>query len=86
MRSAWNEFVSKIFKEGKQKNPSYQFKDALKDASKRKSEMGQTSTISTPMPMSSKGKKVMKVMKGTKHKKSHKKGSKKSRTKKNKKH
>jgi formate-dependent phosphoribosylglycinamide formyltransferase (GAR transformylase) len=83
MRSAWNEFVSKIFKEGKQKNPNYQFKNALKDASNRKSEMGQTSTISTPMPMSSKGKKVMK---GTKHKKSHKKGSKKSRTKKNKKH
>ena len=78
MRSAWNEFVSKIFKEGRQKNPNYKFKDALKDASKRKSEMGQTST-----PMPSKGKKVMKV---TKHKKSHKKGSKKSQTKKNKKH
>lgn len=39
MRSAWNEFVSKIFKEGKQKNPNYKFKDALKDASRRKSEM-----------------------------------------------
>jgi hypothetical protein len=78
MRSAWNEFVSKIFKEGKQKNPNYKFKDALKDASKRKGEMGQSTTSNTVMATKSK-------MKVTKHKKSHKKG-KKSRTRKNKKH
>ena len=80
MRSAWNEFVSKIFKEGKQKNPSYQFKDALKDASKRKSEMG-TQTSSNNEMITPKRK-----IKRTKHnKKSHKK-SKKNHTKKSKKH
>lgn len=40
MPSAWNMFVKKIYEEGKAKNPSYEFKNALKDASKRKSEMG----------------------------------------------
>jgi hypothetical protein len=38
--SAWNIFVKKIYKEGKAKNPKYEFKQALEDASKRKSEMG----------------------------------------------
>jgi len=38
--SAWNLFVKKIFKEGKTTNSNYQFKDALKDASRRKKEMG----------------------------------------------
>lgn len=38
--SAWNIFVKKIYKEGKAKNPNYEFKRALEDASKRKSEMG----------------------------------------------
>ena len=32
-------FVKKIFHEGRQKNRTYKFKDALKDASRRKSEM-----------------------------------------------
>jgi hypothetical protein len=41
--SAWNDFVKKIYWEGKKKNPDYQFKHALKDASKRKSEMGSSS-------------------------------------------
>ena len=40
--SAWNVFVKKVYSEGKAKNKSYQFRDALKDASKRKSEMGST--------------------------------------------
>jgi hypothetical protein len=40
--SAWNDFVKKIYWEGKKSNANYQFKDALKDASKRKSEMGLT--------------------------------------------
>ena len=51
--SAWNDFVKKIYWEGKKKNPNYKFKQALQDASKRKSEMG-----STPS-MSSKNKKSM---------------------------
>ena len=41
--TAWNDFVKKIYHEGHNKNPSYQFKQALKDASKRKSEMGSSS-------------------------------------------
>jgi hypothetical protein len=40
MPSDWNIFVSKIYKEGHDKDSSYQFKDAMMDASKRKSEMG----------------------------------------------
>ena len=38
--SNWNLFVKKVYKEGKSKNANYQFKNALSDASKRKSEMG----------------------------------------------
>ena len=38
--TAWNMFVKKVFQEGKSKNKSYSFKQALKDASKRKGEMG----------------------------------------------
>ena len=37
--SAWNDFVKKIFHEGRNKNPAFQFKDALKEASRRKGEM-----------------------------------------------
>ncbi len=36
----WNLFVKKIYREGKSKNANYGFKDALKDASRRKGEMG----------------------------------------------
>ena len=42
--SAWNDFVKKIYHEGHSKNPNYMFKDALKDASKRKGEMGASSS------------------------------------------
>ncbi len=38
--TAWNDFVKKIYHEGHDKDPNYQFKNALKDASRRKSEMG----------------------------------------------
>jgi len=38
--SAWNDFVKKIYWENKKKNKDYQFKDALKEASRRKGEMG----------------------------------------------
>jgi len=37
----WNMFVKKIFHEGRKTNKTYKFKDALKDASRRKSEMNQ---------------------------------------------
>jgi len=42
--TAWTDFVSKVFKEERAKNPAFQFKDALKMASKRKSEMGSSSS------------------------------------------
>jgi len=38
--SPWNIFVKKVYHEGKTSNSNYEFKDALKDASKRKGEMG----------------------------------------------
>ena len=38
--SKWNLFVKKIYHEGKAKDSNYEFKQALVDASKRKSEMG----------------------------------------------
>jgi hypothetical protein len=44
--SAWNIFVKKVYTEGKAKNPNYEFKQALEDASKRKSEMGHSSSAS----------------------------------------
>lgn len=37
--SAWNDFVKKIYHEGHNLDSRYSFKQALKDASKRKSEM-----------------------------------------------
>jgi hypothetical protein len=64
--SAWNDFVKKIYWEGKKTNPDYQFKDALKDASERKAEMGQSST-------------TIKAVKGKKNTKKAKRGSRKSR-------
>ena len=52
--TAWNDFVKKIYHEGHNKNPNYQFKQALKDASKRKSEMGSSSGPSKKMSKKSK--------------------------------
>ena len=46
MPSAWNMFVKKIYEEGKAKDPNSEFKNALKDASKRKSEMGHSASAS----------------------------------------
>ena len=46
MPSQWNMFVKKIYEEGKAKDSSYEFKQALKDASKRKSEMGRSASAS----------------------------------------
>ena len=38
--SQWNIFVKKVYQEGHAKDKNYSFKQALSDASKRKSEMG----------------------------------------------
>jgi hypothetical protein len=38
--SKWNLFTQKVYKEGKAKNSNYKFRDALRDASRRKAEMG----------------------------------------------
>ena len=43
--SPWNIFVKKVYREGKATNASYEFKDALRDASKRKGEMGSTKKV-----------------------------------------
>jgi hypothetical protein len=42
----WNIFVKKVYREGKSKNANYAFKDALRDASKRKREMGSSGDAS----------------------------------------
>lgn len=75
--TAWNDFVKKIYHEGHDKNPNYSFKQALQDASKRKGEMGTTtSTHSSSMrKKSSTSKKA-----GRKSKKSGKKGGRKTRS------
>ena len=44
--SSWNIFVKKIYQEGHAKNKNYSFKQALSDASKRKSEMGSSGSAS----------------------------------------
>ncbi len=46
MPSAWNMFVKKVYEEGKAKDSNYEFKQALVDASKRKSEMGRSASAS----------------------------------------
>jgi len=40
----WNLFVKKVFHEGKSKSAKYSFKQALTDASRRKAEIGSSST------------------------------------------
>lgn len=52
--SDWNIFVKKIYTEGKAKNPNYEFKQALEDASKRKSEMKHSSSTSAVRTKTSK--------------------------------
>ena len=85
--SNWNLFVKKILEEGRAKDPEYGFGQALKDASKRKSEM-QTSSSSASLN-SNKTTKSKKNGKNVKSKKSAKKGKKSmagGSTRKNKKH
>ena len=47
--SAWNDFVKKIYWENKKKNKNFQFKDALREASRRKGERGSSSSKSKSM-------------------------------------
>lgn len=56
MPSAWNMFVKKIYEEGKAKNSNYEFKQALVDASKRKSEMGSSTKGKAKTAKKGKGK------------------------------
>jgi len=49
--SAWNDFVKKIYWENKKKNKNFQFKDALKEASRRKGEMGSSKNANKSMKM-----------------------------------
>lgn len=60
--SDWNLFVQKVYKEGKAKDSEYEFKQALSDASKRKSEMG--SMKSSSGRGTKKGRKSLKMSRG----------------------
>lgn len=65
--SQWNLFVQKVYKEGKAKDSNYEFKQALSDASKRKSEMG--SMKSRKVSRKSRGKRSMAGGKSRKNRK-----------------
>ena len=73
--SAWNDFVKKIYWENKKKNKNFQFKDALREASRRKGEMGSSSSKSKSMKtMNMKSKKCCPCPKKRKTRKSGRKG------------
>jgi hypothetical protein len=55
--SDWNIFVKKVYAEGKAKNSNYEFKQALEDASKRKSEMKHSSHTASGVRQTKTGKK-----------------------------
>jgi hypothetical protein len=75
--TAWNDFVKKIYHEGHNKDGNYSFKQALKDASARKSEMGKTGTVVKPeTAMGVKSKSSKSSKKSRKSRKSGKKGKK----------
>jgi len=72
--TAWNDFVKKIYHEGHNKDSNYSFKQALKDASARKSEMGKTgSVVKTETAMGVKSKTSKKSRKSRKSAKKSKK-------------
>ena len=72
--TAWNDFVKKIYHEGHNKDSNYSFKQALKDASARKSEMGKTgSVVKTATAMGVKSKTSRKSRKSRKSTKKSKK-------------
>jgi hypothetical protein len=70
--SAWNDFVKKIYHEGHNKNPSYSFKQALQDASKRKGEMGSSPASKTKKMRKSRKSAMKGGKKSRKHRKSRK--------------
>lgn len=74
--SAWNDFVKKIYWENKKKNKNFQFKDALREASRRKGEMGSSSSKSSKSSksMNKKSKKCCPCPKNRKSRKSRKSG------------
>lgn len=72
--SAWNDLVKKIYHEGHNKDKNYSFKQALKDASARKSEMSKSQSV-----MGVKSKSSRKSRKTRKSKKSRKSRSRRSR-------
>jgi hypothetical protein len=74
MPSAWNMFVKKIYEEGKAKDSSYEFKQALVDASKRKGEMGSTSSTVKKGKTAKRSRKVSKSKGKTRrrHRRNHK--------------
>jgi hypothetical protein len=74
--TAWNNFVKKIYHEGHSSDKNYSFKQALKDASARKSEMGKTNLA---MGVKVKSKSSRKSRKTRKSKKSRKNRSRRSR-------
>jgi hypothetical protein len=69
MGEKWFEFVKRIHKEGQKKNAGYLFKEAMADASKRKSEWnkdGSSTAKSSPSKKARKSSKSKKTMKGGK--------------------
>lgn len=70
--TAWNDFVKKIYHEGHDSNPDYSFKQALKDASKRKSEMGSSASGVKSKKVGKKSRKSRKSKKNRKSRKNRK--------------
>ena len=68
--TAWTDFIVKIYNEGRGKDSTYSYKQAMKDASKRKGEMGSPSST-TPLKQG-KTKKARKSRKARKARKSRK--------------
>ncbi len=72
--SAWNDFVKKIYWENKKKNKNFQFKDALKEASRRKGEMGANKSMKMGKMNNMKSKKCCPCPKKRKSRKTRKSG------------
>lgn len=83
MGEKWFEFVKRIHKEGKQKNAGYLFKEAMADASKRKSEWKKDGSSTVSSAKSSPSKKARKSSKSKKTMKGGKKTRKSRKSKKN---
>ena len=76
MPSAWNTFVKEFYYKQKKTNPSYEFKNALKDAAGPWKKMkGSSGSSEVPMMMK-KSRKSRKSRKGKSSKKSHSSGRK----------